>query len=58
MDEEIRDEKLKYDINRVANNRTKQIIEKAKSAYSPLGKDLEKQTQKQVGALKSFNPSN
>ena len=34
------------------------IIEKAKFAYSPSGKALEKQTQKQVNALKSFNLPN
>ena len=32
----------------------KQIIEQAKFTYSPLGKDFEKkQTEKQIGALKS-----
>ena len=30
----------------------RQIIEQAKFAYSPLGKAFEKQTEKQVGALK------
>ena len=30
------------------------IIEQAKFAYSPLGKAFEKQTEKQVGALKSL----
>ena len=32
----------------------KQIIEHAKFAYSPLDKALEKQTEKQVGTLKSL----
>ena len=36
----------------------RQIIEDAKFAYSPLRKALEKQTEKQVDALKSLNPSN
>ena len=31
----------------------RQIIEQAKFAYCPLGKALEKQTEKQVGSLKS-----
>ena len=35
-----------------------QIIEKAKFTYSPLGKVLVKQTEKQVDALKSLNLSN
>ena len=35
----------------------KQIIEKAKFTYSPLGKAFEKQTEKQVNALKSLNIS-
>ena len=33
-------------------------MEQAKFAYSPLGKALEKQTEKQVGALKSLKPFN
>ena len=36
----------------------KQIIEQAKFTYSSLGKSLEKQTEKQVGALKSLDLSN
>ena len=36
----------------------RQIIEQAKFAYSPLGKAFEKQTEKQVGAIKSLKPSN
>ena len=35
-----------------------QIIEQAKFAYSPLGKPFEKQTEKQVGAIKSPDPCN
>ena len=31
----------------------RQIIEQGKFAYSPLGKTFEKQTEKQIGALKS-----
>ena len=36
----------------------RQIIEQAKFTYSPLGKTLEKQTEKQVDALKSLDFSN
>ena len=36
----------------------RQIIEQAKFAYSPLGKAFEKQTEKQVGPLKSLELSN
>ena len=36
----------------------RQIIKQAKFAYSPLGKTFEKQTEKQVGAIKSPEPSN
>ena len=35
-----------------------QMIEQAKFTYSPLGKALEKQTKKQVDALKSLKISN
>ena len=33
-------------------------MEQAKFAYFPLGKDFQKQTEKQVGALKSLKFSN
>ena len=36
----------------------RQIIEKAKFTYSPIGKAFEKQTEKLFGALKSLNCSN
>ena len=36
----------------------RQIIEKAKFAYFPLGKAFEKQTEKQVGTIKSIDLSN
>ena len=36
----------------------RQIIELTKFAYSTLGKALNKQKEKQVGAWKSLNPSN
>ena len=36
----------------------RQIIEQAKYAYSPLVKALEKQTEKQVGSLKSLKQCN
>ena len=36
----------------------RQVIEQAKLTYSPLGKAFEKQTEKQVGALKSLDLSN
>ena len=35
-----------------------QIRQQAKFTYSPLGKSFEKQTEKQVDALKSLNLSN
>ena len=81
IDDETRDEKLQYDINRKVAKisalesgkidkynyltcketslfNQRQIVEQAKFAYSPLGKALEKQTQKQVAALKSLDTSN
>ena len=36
----------------------KQIIEQTSFPYSPLGKDFEKQTEKQVGSIKSLKPAN
>ena len=36
----------------------RQVIDQAKLAYSPLGKASEKQTEKQVGALKSLGLPN
>ena len=36
----------------------RQIIEQAKLAYSPLGKAFEKQTEKQVGSIKSLHSYN
>ena len=36
----------------------REIIEQAKFAYSPFGKAFEKQTEKQVGAIKSLDLSN
>ena len=36
----------------------RQITEHAKFEYSPLGKTFEKQTEKQVNAIKSLHPSN
>ena len=36
----------------------RRVIEQAKFTYSPLGKALEKQTEKQVGALRSLDFSN
>ena len=36
----------------------RQIVEQAKFTYSPLGKALEKQTEKQVGALRTLDLSN
>ena len=41
-----------WDINFTFNQR--QIIEQAKFAYPPLAKTFEKQTEKQVGAIKSL----
>ena len=84
FDDQIRYEKLQYDINKEAAKLSilssgkidkyeylngeeilptnqQQIIEEAKSTYSPLGRDFEKQAktiadqgQKQVDALKSL----
>ena len=76
IDDKIRNEKLKYDINRevakisallcgkidkyecltgeeILPSNQRKIIEQAKFPYSPLGKAFEKQTEKQVGAIKS-----
>ena len=36
----------------------RQMIEQTKFAYSPLGKPFQKQTAKQVGAIKFLDPSN
>ena len=36
----------------------RQIIEQPKFAYSALGKAFEKQTEKQIGAIKSLDPYN
>ena len=36
----------------------RQIMKQAKFIYSPLGKAFKKQTEKQVGAIKSIDPSN
>ena len=88
IDDQIRDEKLQYDINieaakisALSSNKTgkyeyltgeeilpsnqKQITEKAKFTYSPLGKLLEKkiktieyQGQKKVEVLKNLKPEN
>ena len=50
IDDQIKDEKMQYDINREAAkisllpSNQKQIIEQAKFTYSPLGKAFEKQT--------------
>ena len=76
IDDKIRNEKLKYDINRevakisallsgkidkyeyltgeeILPSNQRKIIEQAKFPYSPLGKAFEKQTEKQVGTIKS-----
>ena len=76
IDDKIRNEKLKYDINRevakisallsgkidkyeyltgeeILPSNQRKIIEQAKFPHSPLGKAFEKQTEKQVGAIKS-----
>ena len=73
IDDKIRNEKLQNDINRRAGkidkceyitgkeilpSNQREIIGQAKFAYSPLGKAFEKQTEKQVGALKSLALSN
>ena len=42
----------------ILSSNQRQIIEQAKFAYTPLGKAFEKQTEKQVGALKSIDLSN
>ena len=88
IDDQIRDEKIQYNINREAAkisailpnepckseyltgeeilpSNQKQITEKAKFTYSPLGKSLEKkiktieyQGQKKVEVLKNLKPEN
>ena len=80
VDDNIKDEKLQYDIDKEAAkisalssarvekyeyltveetlpSNQKQIVEQAKFTYSPLGKALAKQTEKQVDALKSLKRS-
>ena len=42
----------------ILSSNQRQIIEQARFAYTPLGKAFEKQTEKQVGALKSIDLSN
>ena len=74
IDDKIRDEKLRYDINKEAAKisalyeylkgekilpfNQRQIIEQTKFAYSPLGKAFGKQIEKQIGALKPLDLSN
>ena len=41
----------------ISPSNQRQIIKPGKFAYSPLGKALEKQTKKQVGAIKSIDHS-
>ena len=86
IDDQIRDEKLQYDINReaakisdlssnkigkyeyltgeeIVPSNQKQLIEKAKFTYSPMGKAFEKQIKtiedhekkQQIGALKGLD---
>ena len=80
VDDNIKDEKLQYDIDKEAAkisalssarvekyeyltveetlpSNQRQIVEQAKFTYSPLGKALAKQTEKQVDALKSLKRS-
>ena len=68
IDDKIRDEKLQYDFNREAAKTSAissgkidineyPIIKPAKLTYSPLGKAFEKQTEKQVGDIKSQDNS-
>ena len=42
----------------ILSSNQREIIEQAKFAYTPLGKAFEKQTEKEVGALKSLDLSN
>ena len=42
----------------ILSSNQRQIIEQAKFAYSLLGEAFEKQTEKQVGDIKSLDPSN
>ena len=81
IEEKIRDEKLKYDIDieaakisalssekvdkyeyltgqEILPSKRRHTIVQAKFTYSPLGKALEKQTEKQFDALNSLNLSN
>ena len=42
----------------LSHSNQRQIIEQAKFAYFPLGKAFEKQTENQVGTIKSLKPFN
>ena len=50
-------EKL-INMNILLSSNQSQIMENATFAYSPLGKAFEKQTEKQVGAIKFLHSSN
>ena len=51
-------EQYEYLIGEKIKGNQRQIAEQAKFAYSTSGKALEKQTEKQIGALKSLDISN
>ena len=72
IEDKIRNEKLQYDINRevakigkyeyftgqgILPSNQSQMIEQAKFTYSLSGKAQEKQTKRQIDALKSFKLS-
>ena len=63
INDQIRDEKLQYDINREAAKISEQIIEQAKFTYCPLGKAFEKQIKtfedqgkEHIDALENLKP--
>ena len=74
IDDKIRDQRLKYNINKETAkisalscgkidqyeylNNKRHVSEQAKFSYSPLGKAFGKQTEKQVGAIESLDFSN
>ena len=52
------DENEYFTCEEILPSNRRQVIEQAKCTYSPFGKALGKQTEKQIDALKSLNLSN
>ena len=65
IDDQIKDEKLQYDIDKheyltgeeILPSITKQIIDQAKFTYSALGKAFKEQTKEQVKLIKNLSMS-